>query len=86
MRKKLKTHKTKLSGNMLENFLRENNAYEAFIENVGTIPDYLTDPAESEVSTTILGAFIWDGSNQGEMYWRDLHNKAVEYEKKVTVQ
>ena len=57
----------------LEKFLKDNNAYEAFCENVDN--DDSWDDEDKGVLNSIDGAFIWVLSKQGCDYWSDLHDK-----------
>lgn len=57
----------------LEKFLKDNNAYEAFCENVNN--DYGWNDEDKGVFRDVDEAFIWDSSKQGYDYWDNLRDK-----------
>lgn len=60
----------------LSEYLKENNAYESFVEN--TVEYFLGDMnyfyrcKKDKLTATIDNIFIWEDSNEGYKYWYDL--------------
>lgn len=68
---------------ILIRFLKQNNAYEAFIENIIN-PRQFNSVKELLNNITLLndliqGSFVWSDSNQGWKYWKELNSKWEEY-------
>lgn len=69
---------------ILIRFLKQNNAYEAFIENIinprqfNSVKELLNNITLS-LEELLQASFIWSDSNQGEKYWKELNLKWKEY-------
>ena len=73
----IRTNGTCVEPKTLSEYLKENNAYEAFIENCVT--SVLLNPKSYERKRgevgTINGFFIWYKTKEGHTYWLNLHIK-----------
>lgn len=69
--------------NIFFNFLKKEGAYEAFIENslekfetLENIRNFLSRKKKKNSSNEFISrAFVWDDSNQGWKYWKELNSK-----------
>ena len=60
-------------------FLKDNNAYYPFIKNCNFDFEYIHRKTNTYVSSIICGAFIWDDTPQGHLFWENLDYKWRSY-------
>ena len=57
------------------NFLKENNAYEAFVDNTGEDFDFYLDPGRMPYCEFIAYPFSWDKTPEGHYFWESLNDE-----------
>lgn len=60
-------------------FLKDNNAYYCFIKNINFDFEYIHRKTNTYAYSIICGAFIWDDTPQGHLFWENLDYKWRSY-------
>lgn len=60
-------------------FLKDNNAYYPFIKNCNFDFEYIHRKTNTYAYSIICGAFIWDDTPQGHLFWENLNYKWQSY-------
>lgn len=84
MRKKINNtaQETVRMPDKLRKFLKENNAYENYLENIKSrSQERLKDLYSNTLIHMVDGAFMWHLTKEGIRYWQDIQDKAEIYEK-----
>ena len=64
----------------LVSFLTEHDALHKFLKNINSQrKDPLSAISKYGIVDSILFSFTWDETNEGGIYWGDLHDKFIDY-------